>query len=80
MPSLTIKNIPNELLDRLRAQAASKRRSLNSEVIACLETVAQATPIDSEALLARTRAVRQKPAHLRLTDRTLKRLKSEGRP
>ena len=79
MPSLTIRNMPQEVLDRLREKAASARRSLNSEVLACLEAAAQATPLDPDALLARIRAVRRTPARLRLTDRTLNRLKSEGR-
>ena len=37
MPSLTIKNIPDEVLDALREQARANRRSLNGEVIAVLE-------------------------------------------
>ena len=79
MATLNIKNVPEPLVERLKAQAALHRRSLNHEVIACLEAVVQATPLDSESLLARVRAVRRRPSRFRLTDRSLTRLKTAGR-
>jgi len=79
MATLTIKNVPDPLVRRLKARATLHRRSLNREVIACLEALAQATPVDPDGLLARAREVRRAPADGRLTDRTLKRLKSTGR-
>lgn len=39
MPSLTLKDIPTPLLDRLRARASRDRRSLNREAIWLLEQV-----------------------------------------
>ncbi len=80
MATLTIKNVPDLLVRRLKTQVALHRRSLNLEVIACLETAAQAVPVDPDALLARARAVRHTPVHVCLTDRTLNRLKAHGRP
>ena len=80
MATLTIKNIPDPLVRRLKSQAALHRRSLNLEVIACLEAAAQAVPVDPEVLLARARAARRTPVGLRLGDRTLNRLKAYGRP
>ena len=79
MDTLTIKNVPELLVERLKGQATLHRRSLNHEVIACLEAVAQATPLDPESLLARVRAVRRRPSRFRLTDRSLTRLKAAGR-
>ena len=79
MANLTIKNVPKLMLRRLKARAALHRRSLNLEVIACLETLVQSTPVDTEALLARVREIRRTPARTRLTDRTLARLKVAGR-
>lgn len=35
--TLTLKNIPDEIYERLKASAAANRRSLNSEAILCLE-------------------------------------------
>jgi plasmid stability protein len=37
MPALTIKNIPDSLYEQLKAAAESHRRSINSEVLICLE-------------------------------------------
>jgi plasmid stability protein len=79
VPNLTIKNVPKPMLRRLKARAILHRRSLNLEVIACLETLVQSAPVDTEALLARVREIRRTPAHTRLTDRTLGRLKAAGR-
>jgi plasmid stability protein len=80
MATLTIKNVPDPLVRRLKRQAAAHRRSLNHEVIACLESIAQATALDPDGLLARARAVRRTPLRPRLTDLTLNRLKRHGRP
>ena len=77
--TLSIKNVPEPLVARLKDQAALHRRSLNHEVIACLEAVAQATPLDPESLLARVWAVRRRPSRFPLTDRSLTRLKTVGR-
>jgi antitoxin FitA len=80
MPSLTIKNIPAPLVRRLKTRAVANRRSLNHEVIVCLEAAAGSVSIDPETLLARARALRAKTAdRFRLTDRMLARLKQAGR-
>ena len=39
MATLTIKNIPDEVYEQLKQRAARHRRSVNSEVIVCLEKV-----------------------------------------
>ena len=80
MPSLTLKNVPEPLLRQLKAQAARHRRSLNHEVIVCLESLTQSVPIDADKLLAKVRQLRQAPKKTRLTDRTLNALKAAGRP
>jgi plasmid stability protein len=59
MPTtLTLKNIPDELYKRLKASAEAHRRSLNNEVIVCLETVLRLKKISVEERLARARALR----------------------
>ncbi|TMQ15849.1 MAG: plasmid stability protein [Candidatus Rokuibacteriota bacterium] len=80
MATLTIKNVPDKLVRRLKAQAAHHRRSLNLEVITCLEAATGPTQVDPEALLATARAIRITPKGLRVTDRLLKEMKNEGRP
>lgn len=56
--TLTLKNIPDEVYERLRLSAVAHRRSLNNEAIACLESMllpGRATPAER---LARARALR----------------------
>jgi plasmid stability protein len=77
--NLTIKNVPESVVRRLKRRAALHRRSLNLEVIACLEALVQPAPVDPETLLAGVREIRRTPARTRLTDRSLTRLKTVGR-
>jgi len=37
MPSITIKNIPDRLYQKIKASSQQNRRSINAEVIFCLE-------------------------------------------
>lgn len=58
MPSLTLKDIPKRLHQRLRERAERNRRSLSQEAIACLERAVAAEPVEVDVLLARARALR----------------------
>jgi antitoxin FitA len=80
MPSLTIKNMPEGLYKQLKRRALDNRRSLNSEVLICLEQVLEDQPLDPQAALARIRELRQKTASHPLTDEMLQRAKLDGRP
>jgi antitoxin FitA len=77
--NLTIKNIPASVVRRLKSRAALHHRSLNLEVIACLEALVQPAPVDPDTLLAAVREIRRTPTRTRLTDRSLARLKAVGR-
>jgi antitoxin FitA len=57
--NLTIKNVPQPVLRRLEARATLHRRSLNLNVIACLESLVQSSPLDVDALLVRVREIRR---------------------
>ncbi len=59
MASLTLKNIPDELLQRLRARAERERRSLTGEILHLLETAAP-EPVDRQRLLEEVREVQQR--------------------
>ncbi len=39
MSSITVKNIPEDLYKRLKLRAAANHRSINSEIIVCIEQV-----------------------------------------
>ena len=80
MATLTVKNIPDELHERLKQRAAQHRRSLNSEVIVCLEQVLGSRPLDPAAFLARVRARRQAMPQIYVTEEDLRAAKNEGRP
>lgn len=80
MATLTIKNIPEPLVKRLKQQAAAQHRSLNFQVISYLEQMTQSMPVDADTLLARARALRRTPKGMKLTDRVLDELKLVGRP
>jgi len=68
MATLTLRNVPDELLVRLKARAKRHRRSLNNETIAALElpdaTATGATPlpaavsVDLDATLRRMEEIR----------------------
>lgn len=68
--SITLKNIPDHVYNSLRAAADAHHRSLNGEIIACLEQ--SLFPAKSNALehLANARALRQTlvPYHFDVTE------------
>jgi plasmid stability protein len=51
--TITLKSIPDQIYARLRQSADLHHRSLNSEVIACLERVLLPVSIDPEDRLLR---------------------------
>lgn len=59
MPTtLTLKNIPDAVYDRLKQSAETHRRSLNNEAIVCLESVLLPTKMPAGERIARARALR----------------------
>lgn len=79
MTNLTIKNLPDDLHERLTEMARRNRRSLNSEVIHRLERSLGATAVDPEALLVRARAVREGADLPYLTPAALRAARDQGR-
>lgn len=80
MPSLTIKSIPDALLEQLRRSAIEHRRSLSSEVLVRLEHSVGGTHVDPDAFLARVRALQQRTALPPLTDEILEKATGKERP
>lgn len=79
MPSLTIKSVPDALLEQLKRSAAEHRRSLNSEVLVRLEHSVGGTRVDPDAFLVRVRALQQRTALPPLTDEILEKATGEER-
>ncbi len=80
MPTtLTLKNIPDEVYDRLRLSAEAHRRSMNSEAIVCLEAVLLPSRLAPTERLARARALRGSLPKGKFRARDIDALKREGR-
>ena len=80
MPTLTIKNIPDELYSRLKESARVHCRSLNSEIIYCVERMLVPYKIDISGHLAMASKLRAKTATNKLTDEDLAVAINIGRP
>ena len=81
MPTtLTLKNIPDAVYDRLKLSAEAHRRSMNSEAIVCLESVVLPARIAPAERLARARELRAALPKAKFRARDIDALKREGRP
>lgn len=78
--TLTLKNIPDEVYERLKVVAKANRRSLNSEIIMCLETVLMSTRISPKERLARARQLRAKLNVEEFQADDIDIMKKQGRP
>ncbi len=79
MPNITVKSIPDELYERIRRSATEHRRSMNKEIIHCLERALLPRREDPTAFLARADALRRQSNLPPLTDDILRQAKAEGR-
>ena len=79
MATVTVKRIPDDLYRRLKLAAAAHRRSVNSEIIVCIERAVDAHRQSEDDLLARARMLRARVGGRRLTDRQIGRAKATGR-
>ncbi len=80
MPALTIKNIPDDLYIRLKEAAQAHHRSLNGEILYCVEKTLQPHKIDTYEHLTVARSLRAKTTSHPLTDDELNTAKNEDRP
>ncbi len=80
MPTITVKNIPLDVYEKLKKAAEASHRSINSEVIACIERAVSSRTIDPESLLANARRLREKTVGHPIKSRAFARAKTEGRP
>ena len=78
MPSITIKDLSPELHACLKEAARRNHRSLQGEIIACLERHAERTPPRKEELLAEAEALRRRLP--RVDHGLVQEYKQAGRP
>jgi antitoxin FitA len=79
MANLTIKNIPDDLYQRLKKRAEVNRRSMNAEVLVCLEETLITPQVDTTTILSRIRELRAKTTRHLLADEEILKIKNEGR-
>lgn len=80
MVTITVKNILDEIYQRIKLQAKANPRSINSEIIAIFEqAVPKRTPVDVNETLERARKVRELTAHYTATTEDVDVWKKEGR-
>lgn len=78
MITITIKGLSKEAHLALKKRALTHGRSLNTEAIAVLESSVRSTPVDTQALLARVRATREK-MKFKTTSAKINQIIREGR-
>jgi plasmid stability protein len=79
VPAITVKNIPDSLYCQLKQSAEAHHRSINSELIVCLEKVLTPQKIDKDILLSSARSIRDRLNHLKVTEEALNSARNMGR-
>jgi hypothetical protein len=59
MVAITLRNIPPELYEDLKQQARVNHRSLNGEILVCLELAMKIKPLNVEETMERARRIRE---------------------
>ena len=62
MANITVKNIPDDLYEKLSRSAKINRRSINQEIIVCIESSVQDKVYTPEQILEKARRLRDKTA------------------
>ena len=79
MATVTVKNIPDELYKRLKSVAKTNRRSINSEIIVCIEHAVASHLINPEEILESARNLRKLTYDHPISDEEFNQAKAEGR-
>jgi plasmid stability protein len=79
MPTITVKNIPDSLYASLKQAALVNHRSINSEIIVCIERVLGSRTISSEETLSRAQRLRDRTRKHVITDAEFTEVKTAGR-
>ncbi|MBN1378851.1 MAG: Arc family DNA-binding protein [Gammaproteobacteria bacterium] len=80
MPALTIKNIPDDLYRELKHIAEQHQRSINSEVIMCLQNTLLPKRTSPEDRLQNIRALRSRVRNSAVSLKDIDQAINEGRP
>jgi antitoxin FitA len=80
MATITLKNIPDDLYEHLKVSAQAHHRSVNSELINCLEIMLKPRKVSTDIRLAHIRNIRPQidPNAISLED--IQQAIDDGRP
>lgn len=79
MASITIKNIPDDLYARLKQAARAHHRSVNGELIHCLESVLKPENVPPAEQLSRLRRLREGIPEEGITPESIRQAIDQGR-
>ena len=80
MPSMTIKNIPEDLYQKLKSSAVANHRSLNGELIRILEERLCPKKLTAEEWIFRARKLREGVPAGKVSSEEISSAIEEGRP
>lgn len=81
MSTLTLKNVPEELVEQLKNEAKQNRRSLNQEALSRLESSVALRKRSVEETIVALRRLHEKLSYMKpLTASFVDRAKRQGRP
>jgi len=78
--TITLKNIPDDIYGSLKTAAEAHHRSLNSEVIACLERVLMPTRVSNETHMALAAQMREELKGKKFKVEDIEKAINQGRP
>ncbi|MBS1255725.1 MAG: hypothetical protein MAG581_01534 [Deltaproteobacteria bacterium] len=79
MASLNVKNIPDDLYALLKESAKLHFRSMNGEVLHCMESTLRTRKVVVDEELAKFRHLRKLTASKIITEKEITKTKNEGR-
>lgn len=79
MATVTFKNIPDDLYEQLKQAANAHHRSINSELIHCLEKTYRSTRVSAAELASKASELRSRIAVAQLDVDEINAAKNQGR-
>lgn len=80
MHTFTVKNIHPDLYKKLKRLAQANRRSINNEIIVCIERAVSSQRVDLDDALAKARKLREITLNAPISDDEFTQAKMAGRP
>ena len=80
MTTITVKDIPDDLYAELKQSAAAHHRSVNREIIHCIEQSVRTHRVSVEEIMAEARRIQAEIGPLPVSEEILKEAKNLGRP